>query len=287
MARVLGVIPARMGSSRFPGKPLAPLLGRPMVEHVYRRTAECPLLGEVVIATCDEEIAQAAAAFGARAVMTAARHERATDRVAEASGSDAAEVVVMVQGDEPMVQPDMILAAVEPVLADRGVSCVNLCAAIRSEEDLRDPNTIKVVANRAGQALYFSRAPIPFRADGPFSAGTWWKQVCVIAFRRAALQAFASMPRGPLEAAESVDMLRFLENGLAVQMVATSHVTHAVDTPQDLELVTSLMRGSSDGPSDGDARDGVARQRPAGRSTHVSTPSASPSKGSPRDCHDQ
>ena len=247
MARVLGVIPARMGASRFPGKPLAPLLGRPMVEHVYRRAAECPLLDEVVIATCDQEIVRTAAAFGARAIMTSARHERATDRVAEASGSDTAEVVVMVQGDEPMVQPDMIAAAMEPVLADRGVSCVNLCAAIRSEEDLRDPNTIKVVADRAGRALYFSRVPIPFRADGTPSAGTWWKQVCVIAFRRAALLAFASMPQGPLEIAESIDMLRFLENGFAVQMVPTSRVTHAVDTPEDLELVASWMTGSFEG----------------------------------------
>ncbi len=245
MSRVLGVIPVRMGSSRFPGKPLARLHGRPMVEHVYRRTALCSLLDEVVIATCDEEIVVGARVFGARAVMTSAAHERATDRVAEVSAHDAAEIVVMVQGDEPMVQPDMIAATVEAVNADPTLSCVNLGAAIGTEEELLDPNTIKVVTDRTGKALYFSRMPIPFRGARSFSGGGWWRQVCVIAFRRAALREFATMPRGPLEMAESVDMLRFLENGITVQVVPTRRMTHAVDTREDLELVASLMAGSS------------------------------------------
>ncbi len=241
MTRILGVIPARMGSSRFPGKPLALLHGRPMVEHVYRRTAMCSLLDEVVIATCDEEIVRSAEAFGARAVMTSAAHERATDRVAEVSARDPAEIVVMVQGDEPMVQPEMIASAIEAIHSDSALSCVNLGAAIRSEEELLDPNTIKVVTDRTGKALYFSRSPIPFRGGRPFIREGWWKQVCVIAFRRAALRDFASMPQGPLEVAESVDMLRFLENGVPVQVVPTRTMTHAVDTREDLELVATLI----------------------------------------------
>jgi 3-deoxy-manno-octulosonate cytidylyltransferase (CMP-KDO synthetase) len=245
VTRILGVIPARMGSSRFPGKPLALLQGRPMVEHVYRRTAMCPVLDEVVIATCDEEIVQAAGAFGARAIMTSAAHERATERVAEVSAHDAAEIVVMVQGDEPMVQPDMIAAAVQAMRADPALSCVNLGAAIGSVEELLDPNTIKVVTDRGGKALYFSRTPIPFLGRRPFTPEGWWKQVCVIAFRRAALREFTLMPQGPLEIAESVDMLRFLENGVTVQMVRTCVITHAVDTREDLELVASLIAGSS------------------------------------------
>jgi 3-deoxy-manno-octulosonate cytidylyltransferase (CMP-KDO synthetase) len=245
VTRILGVIPARMGSSRFPGKPLAQLHGRPMVEHVYRRTAMCPLVDEVVIATCDEEIVQAAGGFGARAIMTSAAHERATDRVAEVSAHDNAEIVVMVQGDEPMVQPDMVAAAVEAMHSDSALSCVNLGAAIGSERELLDPNTIKVVTDRAGKALYFSRVPIPFRGGRPFSREGWWKQVCVIAFRRAALREFASMSQGPLEIAESVDMLRFLENGVPVQVVPTCAMTHAVDTREDLELVASLMADAS------------------------------------------
>jgi 3-deoxy-manno-octulosonate cytidylyltransferase (CMP-KDO synthetase) len=245
MSRILGVIPARMGSSRFPGKPLAPLLGRPMIAHVFDGTAACPMLDEVVIATCDAEIAQASTGFGARAVMTSPAHERASDRVAEVCERDAADIVVMVQGDEPMIHPDMVAAAVEPLLGDERVFCVNLAAPIRDEHELRDPNTIKVVTTRAGDALYFSRSPIPHAGSRPFMVGQWAKQVCIIAFRREALRRFTMLPQGPLEVAESVDMLRFLEHGLPVRMVPTTVVTHAVDTPGDLARVEALMTGET------------------------------------------
>jgi len=244
VTRILGVIPARMGSSRFPGKPLAKIHERPMIEHVFRGTAQCALLDEVVIATCDAEIAQAADAFGARAIMTSAAHERATDRVAEVSARDAAEIVVMVQGDEPMVRPDMIAAAIEPLRTNAGLACVNLAAPIATEQELLDPNTIKVVTTRSGEALFFSRMPIPYAGARPFRYGQFLKQVCVIAFRRGALQRFAALPQGPLEIAESVDMLRFLEHGIPVRIVPTHVVTHAVDTQQDLEHVSSLMAPS-------------------------------------------
>jgi 3-deoxy-manno-octulosonate cytidylyltransferase (CMP-KDO synthetase) len=244
MSRVLAVIPARMGSSRFPGKPLAQLQGRPMIEHVYRGTSACTLLDEVVIATCDREIHAAASAFGARAVMTSPSHERASDRVAEVASRCDADVVVMIQGDEPMVQAAMIEAAVGPLLSDPAVNCTNLVAPIRTEAELRDPNTIKVVMAAGGQALYFSREPIPALHQKRFEPGGWSKQVCVIGFRRAALARFAALPQGPLERAESVDMLRFLENGLAVHMVPTTLETHAVDTPEDLSRVEALMAGS-------------------------------------------
>lgn len=242
MSRILGVIPARMGSWRFPGKPLMPLLGRPMIAHVFDNTAECRLLDEVVIATCDIEIAKASAAFGARAVMTSAAHERATDRVAEVSAHDPADIVVMVQGDEPMIRPEMVAAALEPLRADPGVLCVNLAAPICDEQELLDPNTIKVVTTGTGEALFFSRSPIPHKGQRPFAQGVWMKQVCVIAFRREVLQQFSTLPQGPLEVAESVDMLRFLENRIPVQIVQTDIVTHAVDTPEDLVKVIAMMK---------------------------------------------
>jgi 3-deoxy-manno-octulosonate cytidylyltransferase (CMP-KDO synthetase) len=247
MSRVLGVIPARMGSSRFAGKPLAKIGGRAMIEHVYRRTMACRLLDEVVIATCDVEIARAAESFGARAVMTAASHERATERVAEVSASDAAEIVVMVQGDEPMIQAGMVGAAISPLLEDASVACVNLTAPIRSEDEVNDPNTIKVIMSRNGRAIYFSRSPIPTLHGQGFASGRWFKQVCVIAFRRDALAEFVKLPPGDLEKAESIDMLRFLEHGIAVQMVPTDVVTHAVDTQQDLALVAALMAAEAQG----------------------------------------
>lgn len=240
MRRILGVIPARMGSSRFPGKPLAPIHGRPMIEHVFRATAACRLLDEVVIATCDEEIAAAARSFGARPVMTSSRHERATDRVAEVSASDAADLIVMVQGDEPQVQPEMIEAALQPLITDAAICCVNLAAPIRNGAELNDPNTIKVVHNRLGDALYFSRQAIPYPAHAVV-AGAYLKQVCVIAFRRGVLAQFAQLPQSPLEIAESVDMLRFLENGIPVRLARTVVETHAVDCPADLVVVAEAM----------------------------------------------
>lgn len=245
MTRIVAVIPARMGSSRFPGKPLAPIHGRSMLEHVFRRTSACPLLDEAFIATCDSEIASAVATFGARAVMTSDRHERASDRVVEACVGDSAGIVVMVQGDEPMIVPDMVSAAIEPLREDEGIQCVNLSARIRTREELVDPNTIKTVMNCRHDALYFSRMAIPYRAKHDLKADRWHKQVCVIAFRRAALESFSTLPQGELESAESIDMLRFLENDIPVRLVETGVYTHAVDSPKDVDLVESLM------PADG------------------------------------
>lgn len=246
MSRVIGVIPARMGSTRFPGKPLAPLCGKPMIEHVYARTRACTALDEVMIATCDDVIAEAGRAFGAPVVMTSAAHERATDRVAEAAGGDAAEFVVMVQGDEPMVQPGMVSAVVEALREDPSASCVNLAARIRSTSELADPNTIKVVVNASGDAMYFSRLPVPWAStQAPDADGHWCKQVCVIGFRRDALHDFARLPSGRLEALESIDMLRYLEHGRRVRIVRTEAVTRAVDTAADLAWVASAMEADA------------------------------------------
>jgi 3-deoxy-manno-octulosonate cytidylyltransferase (CMP-KDO synthetase) len=236
-----------MGSTRFPGKPLAPLCGRPMIEHVYRRTVACRLLHDTFIATCDEEIVRASAEFGAKALMTSSAHERATDRVAEATANDPADIVVMVQGDEPMIHASMITAAITPLLTMPNVACVNLAAPIKSEQEFRNPNTIKTVISHAGDALYFSREPIPTLRGRGFVAGDSNKQVCVISFRRNALRRFSSLPVGPLEVAESIDMLRFLENGHPVHIVRTDFETYSVDTPEDLALVASLIERSSTG----------------------------------------
>lgn len=239
--RVVAVIPARMGSSRFPGKPLARICGRPMIEHVYRRTARSQSVAEVFIATCDQEIMDAAAAFGAKAIMTSSAHERASDRVAEVAETIDADVYVMVQGDEPMIRPEMLDLAIAP-LADPAVQCVNLVAPIRSLEEFRDPNTIKVVKAADGNALYFSRAPIPGLERLPFGKVPAWKQVCVIPFRREFLARYQALVPMPLEIAESVDMLRILEHGLDVRLVECDQETYAVDTPDDLARVEAVMQ---------------------------------------------
>lgn len=241
----MAIIPARLGSSRFPGKPLAPLLGRPMIEHVFLRATMCARLDAVYVATCDDEIRSVVEGFGGSVLMTSAAHERASDRVAEAAERVDADIVLMIQGDEPMITPNMILDAITPMLQDSSVVCVNLACRITNHEEYMDRNTIKVVTNLQGDALYFSRSPIPalgFPIDSGNVRPPVFKQVCVIPFRRDFLREFARLPPTPLEQAESIDMLRVIEHGRSVRLVETKFATHAVDTPEDLRLVETLMK---------------------------------------------
>jgi len=241
--KIVAVIPARMGSTRFPGKPLAPILGRPMIEHVYRRTAMCPALDDIFVATCDQQIMDAVNAFGGRAIMTSSSHQRASDRVAEAAENFSADIIVMVQGDEPMTYPQMIESSVAPLRnGDKQIACVNLTARIQTEEEFADPNTIKVVMDADGFAVYMSREPIPTRHIQSFDQLATFKQVCIIPFTADSLQEFMRLPPTPLEVAESIDMLRFIEHGHKVKMVQTAYTTHAVDTTEDLKLVEELLQ---------------------------------------------
>ncbi|MEQ1721030.1 MAG: 3-deoxy-manno-octulosonate cytidylyltransferase [Nitrosomonas sp.] len=239
--KTIAVIPARMGSSRFPGKPIAKILGRPMIEHIYKRVAMSKSLHATYIATCDEEIRQVAQGFGAQVIMTSDAHERASDRVAEAVEKLDADLIVMVQGDEPMTHPDMIDAAIAPFENNPGLGCVNLVRKIDNEADYMDFNTIKVVMNRQNDALYMSRRPIPSLAKSGFVNTEAYKQVCIIPFRREILFQYTNLPPTPLEQHESIDMLRLLEHGLSVKMVHTEFNTQAVDTPADLAKVEKLM----------------------------------------------
>jgi len=230
-----------MASTRFPGKPLALLHGLPMIEHVFRRAKLCSELDDVYVATCDEEIRAVAEGFDAKVIMTSAAHERATDRVAEASEHFAADIIVMVQGDEPLITPEMITSALAPLRFGSSTSCVNLVHRITSQHEFIDPNTIKVVADIDGNALYFSRSPIP-HVNLEESMAKVFKQVCVIPFTRQCLQEFSVLPPTPLERAESIDMLRLLGHGRSVRLVETLIPTHAVDTPADLQLVQTMMK---------------------------------------------
>jgi 3-deoxy-manno-octulosonate cytidylyltransferase (CMP-KDO synthetase) len=239
--KTIAVIPARMGSSRFPGKPLAMILGRTMIEHIYRRVSMSKSLKATYIATCDEEIRQAAQDFGAPVIMTANTHERASDRVAEATAEIDADLIVMVQGDEPMTHPKMIDTAVAPFESDLQLDCVNLVKSIDNEVDFYSTNTIKVIMNQRGDALYMSRQPIPTLNKLGFEHTLAYKQVCIIPFRRSTLIDYGRLRPTPLEQLESVDMLRLLEHGYRVKMVKTEFDTQAVDTEDDLIRVTKLM----------------------------------------------
>ena len=244
---IVAIIPARMGSSRFPGKPLADIHGLPMVGHVALRTAMCPLVDKTYVATCDQPIMDYCSEVGISAVMTADTHERCTTRTAEAMLKIEAElgmtadIVVMVQGDEPMTTPEMIEAAVSPLIEDSTVNVVNLMAEMRTVVEFEDPNEVKVVVNQNNDAIYFSREPIPSRKKGA-DIVPMQKQVCIIPFRRDYLLKFNEMPETPLERIESVDMMRILEHGEKVRMVPFDCNTLAVDTPEDLERVRKLMQ---------------------------------------------
>jgi len=242
---ILALIPARMGSSRFPGKPMAPILGKPMIGHVFERVAMSPFLSMTAVATCDQEIFDYIESIGGTAVMTADTYERASDRCAEAllkleaKNNTRYDIVVMVQGDEPMTHPEMIAEAVQPMLDDPTIQVVNLLGRINGIEEFEDRNCIKVVCDLEFNAMYFSREPIPTRCK--VSQIPMGKQVCVIPFRRDYLLEYTSLSPTPLEIAESVDMMRILEHGMKVRMVSTSHSSYAVDTPEDLQKVEILM----------------------------------------------
>ena len=203
MTEIIAIIPARMGSTRFPGKPLAEIHGIPMVGHVYLRTKMCSLLSKTYVATCDNEIYDYIGSIGGKVVMTADTHERCSDRTAEAMLKVESEtgrkvdVVVMVQGDEPMVTPEMIEQAVSPMLKDSSVQVVNLMARMRTTQEFEDPNEVKVVVDLHSRALYFSREPIPSRRKGVLDV-PMLKQVCIIPFRRDYLLEFNSLPTTPL-----------------------------------------------------------------------------------------
>lgn len=243
---IIAIIPARMASSRFPGKPMASIHGIPMVGHVYFRTRMSKTVKETYVATCDTEIFDYIELIGGKAIMTSDTHERASERTAEAlqkiegKTGKRVDIVVMVQGDEPMIFPEMLDEAVQPLIEKEGVLVSNLMASLKTRIEHKDPNEVKVVVDRNNFALYFSREPIPSRKKGAERV-PMLKQVCIIPFRRDFLVHFNKMESTPLEIIESVDMLRIMEHGYKVKMVQTDKDTYSVDTPEDLKRVEELM----------------------------------------------
>jgi len=244
---IVGIIPARMASTRFPGKPLAKICGIPMIGHVYFRSKMCKSLSNVYIATCDEAISSYAESIGGKSIMTSVYHERASDRAAEAmlkieeETGEKIDFIVMIQGDEPMLYPEMIEKSIEPMLSDPALQVINLMAPLKSIEEHNDPHEVKVVVDLQNYALYFSREPIPSLKKGSGGAPVY-KQVPIIPFRRDFLLKFNALAQATLEIAESVDMLRVLEHGYKVKMVPVDFGTYSVDTPEDLKKVEGLMK---------------------------------------------
>ena len=241
------VIPARYASTRFPGKPLAKLAGKPMIQWVWEGAGQCPSVDEVIVATDDERIAAAVAGFGGHAVMTRADHPTGTDRLAEVARQLASDLIVNVQGDEPLIDPAMIEAALGPLLRDERIPMGTLQTPLTSLEEYRNPNVVKVVTDRKGFALYFSRAPIPYPRDFAAGLSANWrrlasaKHVGLYVYRRDFLLDYPHLPATPLEQQENLEQLRALEHGYRIFVAETPLVGCGVDTPEDLVKVEQLL----------------------------------------------
>jgi 3-deoxy-manno-octulosonate cytidylyltransferase (CMP-KDO synthetase) len=241
--KILGVIPARFGSTRFPGKVLAQIGAKTMLQHVYERAALATYLTSVVIATDDERVFTVARDFGARVRMTRADHLSGTDRAAEVASAEDAEIIVNIQGDEPMISPAAIDAAILPLVHSRQVVMATLKKSIEDAREITDPNVVKVVTNRSGDAVYFSRCAIPFERER--AGGTpYFKHIGLYVYRRRFLLAYPALPVGPLETAERLEQLRALENGFRIRVVETEYESLGVDTAEDLKRVSQLFDAS-------------------------------------------
>lgn len=236
MTSALGVIPARMASVRFPGKVLAPLGGKPMVQRVWERALSSPALSRLVIATDDVQVLTAAESFGAEVMLTRPEHPSGTDRVAEVAARSTEPIIVNIQGDEPFIEPDAITALVERII-ETGAP-IATCAGVLDEKDADDPNTVKVVCTAAGDALYFSRSRIPYPRHEP---GPLRKHFGIYAFTREALRTVAALPPSALERAEGLEQLRWLEAGYRIAVAFTVYRGIAIDTPADLAAAERLL----------------------------------------------
>lgn len=249
-AKISAVIPARYGSSRFEGKPLADILGKPMIQYVYEGVRESKLIDEVIVATDDQRIMEAVQSFGGKAVMTSPAHFTGTDRVAEVAGKLKSEIIVNVQGDEPLIKGNIIDKAIRPLLTEDTLQLSTLMTRIEEVKDWLNPHIVKVVVDQKNYALYFSRSPIPFPRDlqigrlesNPFGTSRplpkrVFKHIGVYVFRRKFLLHFSKMRPSPLEKLEKLEQLRALENGYRIKVNLVNYEPLSVDTPEDLQKV--------------------------------------------------
>ena len=245
-SQVIGILPARWGSSRFPGKPLHLIAGKPLVQHVWERCRACSKLDDVLIATDDERILSAATAFGARAAMTSPDHPTGTDRLAEAVQSlPDADIILNIQGDEPLIDPALIDELAAAMLADPALDMATAANPLDpADPAVADPNVVKVVTALDGRALYFSRSPLPFFRNAVDGLPVL-RHKGIYAYRRTFLERFVAWPPSPLEKAESLEQLRALENGASIKVLITNDTSPGVDTPEQADAVEKLLTAAA------------------------------------------
>jgi 3-deoxy-manno-octulosonate cytidylyltransferase (CMP-KDO synthetase) len=243
LAKIIVVIPARYGSTRLPGKPLVPLAGKPMIQHVYERAKLAQRPTEVIVATDDERIVKAVELFGGQARMTRSDHRTGTERVAEVAAHVEGDIFVNVQGDEPLLDPVAVDAAVDALFEDPPASIATVATPIKTPADIMDPNVVKTVLDFDGNALYFSRAPVPWVRD---TAGKvharHLKHLGLYVFQRDALLEYPTLPQGELERLEQLEQLRWLENGWKIRVAEVEHDAVSVDVPEDVARVEKLLQ---------------------------------------------
>ncbi len=237
--KTVAIIPARMGSTRFPGKPLTPILGLPMIEHVRRRVQEIESLQEVYVATCDLEIKNAVESYGGKVIMTSDTHERCTDRIEEAAHKIQADIIINIQGDEPMVSAHVVNSVVQPFYENSDVQTTCVVYPIKDYGDFTSNNVVKTVLSKSGRLLYLSRAHIPGRDANPNL--TYYKQSGVMGFKKDFLHTFHNLTPTPLEAQESCDMLRVLEHDYWIQGVISEDETKGVDIPEHVKIIEDAI----------------------------------------------
>jgi 3-deoxy-manno-octulosonate cytidylyltransferase (CMP-KDO synthetase) len=240
--KVIVVIPSRYASTRLPGKPLVQLAGKPMVQHVYERAKRAQTAHRVFVATDDQRIVDAVTAFGGEARMTRSDHRTGTERIAEVAVHEEGDVFVNVQGDEPLIDPLAIDTAVGALLEEPQAQVSTVATPIRHAGDIMDPHVVKAVLDFDGNALYFSRAPIPWMRDTQQKVHVkYWKHLGMYVFQREALLEFPTLPQGELERIEQLEQLRWLENGWKIRVAEVAHDSVSVDVPEDVARVEKLM----------------------------------------------
>ncbi|MBI5806404.1 3-deoxy-manno-octulosonate cytidylyltransferase [candidate division TA06 bacterium] len=248
--RTIGIIPARYGSTRFPGKPLANIQGRPMIWHVYQRCLKAKSLDQLLVATDDRRIYDCVTDFGGMAVMTSKKHKSGTDRIAEAlkkheARSSKFEIIINIQGDEPLMDPKAIDLLARAMKVNRKPEMATLVGSFRDEKDLLSPNTAKVVADELGNAMYFSRSVIPVSREGSLRLTNYLKHIGIYAYRRDILFKLISWSQSALEKTEKLEQLRALEHGVKIKLINTSYRPTAVDVPADLTRINKTLRWQS------------------------------------------
>lgn len=242
---IIGIIPARYASTRFPGKPLIDIAGKSMIRRVYEQCRQCSDLSAVIVATDDERIASHVKEFGGDVFLTDPSHQSGTDRCAEVAGSftGPCDAVINIQGDEPFIDPQQI-GLVAGMLKNSGAPLATLVKRLKTEEEVRNPNVVKAIFDNRREAIYFSRSPIPYRRN-PEADIVYYKHIGIYGYQKDVLLGITRLPASPLEKAESLEQLRWIENGYRIRVEETTHEAMAIDTPADLEKVLEWLKHKS------------------------------------------